>query len=242
MDCNHARLLLIFSRKRSELDATEAEALDGHLKQCAQCAGAAEAERDLDEAVGKAMGNVPVPEGLQGRLLAGLERERGIRVWRRGLTAASLAAGLLLAVGMAWFFWLGARTTPNYPDFEEESAAKVAAAPEAVEQWFSNRGMAMEFPRQLNHGLLISYDSAHFLNRLVPKLVFFYRGGDRDHPTPMVADVYVLSAKQFRLDQVPQQMPGSMELLTENPNFHYLVVIHPRGSLQPFLNKGGPQG
>src|SRR5438552_1926713 len=113
MDCNHARLLLIFSRKRSELEATEAEALDGHLKICPQCAGLAESERNLDEVVGSAMRDVPMPAGLQGRLLAGLDRARSIRNWKKGLSAAGLAAGFLLAVGLTWFFWLGAKTTPD---------------------------------------------------------------------------------------------------------------------------------
>ena len=230
MDCNHARLLLVFSRKRNELEATEAEALAGHLQNCSQCAGFAEAERHEDEAIGRALHDVEIPAGLEGRLLAELERSRRIRNWRRGLTAASLAAGLLLAVGLVWFFWLGARTTPDYDRLYAELSDKVRASPEAVESWFHNQGLAMEAPRQFNYDLLISYDAAPFMNRRVPRLIFFHRG-DKNN-APAVAEVYVLSGKQFHLDEVaPHQ--ASMKVFTGNPGFHY-VAIATGGSLIPF--------
>jgi hypothetical protein len=231
MDCNHARLLLIFSRKRSELEATEAEALAGHLENCSQCAGLAEAERHVDEEIGRAMHEVKMPAGLEGRLLAGLERSRRIRNWHRGLTAAGVAAGLLLAVGLAWFFWLGARTTPDYDDLYADASEKVRASPEAVENWFHNQGLAMEAPRQFNYDLLISYDIAQFMNRRVPRLIFFHRGDKGS--AAAVAEVYVLSAKQFQLDQVAPH-PASMEVLTGNPGFHYVAIVATGGSLVPF--------
>ena len=236
MDCNYARLLLVFSRKRSELEATEAEALAGHLKNCSQCAGLAETERHVDEAIGRALHDVEMPAGLEGRLLAGLERARRIRNWRRGLTAAGLAAGLLLAFGLAWFFWLGAKTTPDYVYIEDEFGSKIAASPETVEQWFHNQGLAMEAPRQLNFGLLMNYDTVQFMNRRVPRLVFFHRGEKES----AVAEVYVLSGNQFNLDSAPQH-PASMEVLRDNPNFHYVANVYPKGSLQLFRNKGQQQ-
>jgi hypothetical protein len=232
MDCNHARLLLIFARKRSELEATEAEALDAHLRNCSPCAGLAEAERRLDESIGEAIRDVPMPAGLHGRLLAGLDRDRSIRRWHRGLTTASLAAGLLLAVGLAWFFWIGARVTPDYEDLYVKVSDKVRATPEAVEAWFQDQGLPMEAPRQFNYDLLISYDTAQFMNRRVPRLVFFHRGDNKGF-LPAVAEVYVLSGRQFHLDQAPQH-PASMELFMDNPNFQYVAIVSTGGSLMPF--------
>jgi hypothetical protein len=230
MDCNHARLLLLFSRTASELEAAEAEALAGHLEQCAQCGDLAGTQRQLDEAVSKAMRSVAVPADLSGRLLLRLAHEGNVRRWRRVAAGAALAAALLLAVGLTWFFWLGAKTTPDYELVDAEISDKVRASPQTVEQWFRDRGISMEAPRQFNYALLTSYDTAQFMNRRVPKLLFFYRG-ERDSA---VAEVYVLSAKQFHLDKDPQH-PPSMELLTGNPNFHYLVSVFPRGDSRPFM-------
>jgi len=234
MDCNHARLLLIFSRKQSELEAADAESLRGHLDNCSSCAGLAGAERRLDEAVGKAMHDVPLPAGLEMRLLDRLAHDRVRLRWRRVLTAGSLAAGLLLAVGLSWIFYFGARTTP---DFDELVAEKFAgASPETVEKWFHDQGLAMEAPRQLNFGLLISYDISRFMNRRVPRLVFLHHG-ERESS---VAEVYVLSGDQFNLDRSPEQ-PVSVEVIRDNPNFHYVAIVHPRGSLDAFRNKDGLQ-
>jgi hypothetical protein len=231
MDCNHARLLLNFSRKQSELEATEAEALRSHLDTCATCSSSAKAERHLDEVVGQALRDVPVPAGLEMRLLHRLETDRVRYRWRRVATVGSLAAGLLLAVGLSWFFYFGARISPDYDRVFVDISDKERASPETVEQWFRGQGMTMEAPRQFNYGLLTSYDSAQFMNRRVPKLVFFFRG-DRDN-SPAIAEVYVLSNRQFRLDEVAPH-PASMELITDNPDFHYVVVVNPRGSSQAF--------
>ena len=237
MDCNHARLLLIFSRKQSELEAADAESLRGHLDNCSSCAGLAGAERHLDAAVGKAMHDVSLPAGLEMRLLDRLAHDRVRLRWRRVLTAGSLAAALLLAVGLSWIFYFGARTTPDFGRLDDEISQKFAgASPETVEKWFHDQGLAMEAPRQLNFGLLITYDTVRFMNRRVPRLVFLHHG-ERESS---VAEVYVLSGDQFNLDRSPEH-PVSVEVLRDNPNFHYVAIVYPRGSLDSFRNKDGLQ-
>ena len=63
MDCKTARLRLEYARPASaEMDATEAGALDEHLSTCETCDQLARAEHRADEAVGKAMRRVDVPD------------------------------------------------------------------------------------------------------------------------------------------------------------------------------------
>ena len=56
MDCKTARLLLLFARPLpTELEASEAEALESHLADCPECGALAQAERQTDTCLGQAM-------------------------------------------------------------------------------------------------------------------------------------------------------------------------------------------
>src|SRR5262245_10465360 len=105
MDCRNARLLLEFARPlTAELDAGEAEALQGHLADCPECGALAREERRLDEHLGRAVRDVPVPEGLRDRLLARLATERDAWFRRWLLRAVGVAAGIALAVWLVWLY------------------------------------------------------------------------------------------------------------------------------------------
>src|SRR5262245_47235500 len=106
MDCKSARLLMEFARPGSaELDAGEADALQQHLADCPDCAALAAAERRADEHIGRAIREVPLPEGLQKRLLKRLDDERTAWYLRR-VTRVAAAAILLFAVGLlGYFLW-----------------------------------------------------------------------------------------------------------------------------------------
>ena len=76
MDCKTARQWLEFHRPRGgELTAEDVAALEGHLAVCADCDAAVRAERAADAALARAMQAVPIPAGLQDRLLARLDAE-----------------------------------------------------------------------------------------------------------------------------------------------------------------------
>src|SRR3954451_16962170 len=100
MDCKTARLLLLFDRPRAgEMGDDEARALQEHLALCGACAAAARAERRQDAHLGRATRDLPVPEGLRGRLVDRLAADRGARDRRRmlhGARALAAAAALLL--------------------------------------------------------------------------------------------------------------------------------------------------
>ena len=245
MDCNHARLLLIFLRNSADLDVTEAEALAGHLKQCPDCDGWARQERRLDEALGKAMRAVPVPAGLQDRLLGRLEQDRSVRRLRHIRIALATAASLVLAVGLGWYFWIGARLPVTLAAVDSEIGEKIAVnrenTPEKVEGWFRDQGLSMEVPVSLDFSLLFSYDTAHFMNRRVAKLLYVSRG-ERDQ-AGSVAEVYVFPDSQFDVSKLEKELPspGSnhnlLSLRPENSRYFYLVVST-SASLEPFSRSG----
>src|SRR4051794_39308076 len=107
MDCSNARLLLRFSRR--DLTPGDVSSLDAHLAGCAECSACAQAERAFDLKVGRAMKEVPVPDGLRQRLLEKLatERENRRRWFTRSLRLGAVAAALLLALLGAWAFYPG---------------------------------------------------------------------------------------------------------------------------------------
>src|SRR5437867_12201644 len=100
MDCRTARQLLEFARPRSlELEGSEAEALESHLADCPECGPLAQAERQIDDRVGRAMRAVVLPDGLRDRLLNGLRQDRRL-ARRRWFGRVAVAATILLAVGL----------------------------------------------------------------------------------------------------------------------------------------------
>ncbi len=108
MDCNSARLFLHFRRPDStDLDGLEAAELDRHLAHCSECNALARDERRLDQSLGRAMRAVVVPTGLRGQILDRLTEQRntGRRRFYHYGTRGALAAVLLLAVGLGWFYW-----------------------------------------------------------------------------------------------------------------------------------------
>ena len=98
MDCKHARMLLDVAHPlATELEAVETEALAAHLAECPDCGFAAEAERRVDEKFGAAMRDVPVPDGLQQRIVRRLQGERDAWWRARVFRAASAAAAPISA-------------------------------------------------------------------------------------------------------------------------------------------------
>jgi hypothetical protein len=238
MDCNHARLLWTLARPPAELDPGETGYLHEHFRQCPACDEWAQREAAWDTALGQAIRAVKPPTGGQGRLLARLKQERSARLWRRSLTGMAAAAGLLLAVGVAWHFWLGA---PAVVDIEETQFVvdeKLAAPQERVEAWFRDHGLHMAAPERFNYTLLHSYDFGTFANHRVAHLVFSYPGNRE--VSAAIADVYVLPRNQFDVDKItPPANSGRRNLeleFSEDKEFLF-VIFYTGGSLDAFKKR-----
>src|SRR5207302_588577 len=119
MDCKTARLLLDFDRPGApELERADADALEGHLAGCPQCDALVQAERPFDAALGHAMRQVEVPDGLRTQLLARLEAERGAwyrRWYGHGFRALAAAAAVLLLL-WRWWYWHADQARPVQPE------------------------------------------------------------------------------------------------------------------------------
>src|SRR5262249_28887945 len=108
MDCRTARTLLDYHRPTdSELSGPDAADLERHLDVCPECGALAQAERRADARLGRAMRDVPLPDGLHDRLLARLAADRRAVMMRRFARGSryAAAAALVLAtlLGVGWW-------------------------------------------------------------------------------------------------------------------------------------------
>jgi len=113
MDCDNARLFLPYlTPGGKDLDGREAEELHRHLAECSACNALAMNTRRLDQHLGRAMRAVEVPAGMKNRILARLadNRRARYRLWaKRASRYAAVAAGLLLAAWLGYYFWYAPR-------------------------------------------------------------------------------------------------------------------------------------
>ena len=222
MDCKTARLLLDFARPNShELDATETHALEEHLAGCTDCDQLASAERRADEAIGRAMRAVEVPDQLRARILNRLIEEQGQRRRRwpaysvRGALAA--AALLLLAIGL----WRWSMVRPPFPAVRLAAQANdwVIAPPDRrqVQEAFKGQGVEMTAPADLNYNYVRFLFLANVEGRPTPTLLF------NDKELSQHALVYVVSDNQFDADALPAYSQA-------NNGYEYKCLIRRPGS------------
>jgi hypothetical protein len=249
MDCKTARLLLDYARPTpAELPGGDVAALESHLTACPECEALARAERQADDRLGRAVRDVPVPDGLRDRLLAHLraERRRWYRRWAvRGAGAlAAAAACLALAAGLWQYCHRPRRQAPDVEtiayDVSVQNAQRTSA--QRVDEWFDQKyhGNLVVAPqdfdgRHLNYGSLAYCDLAPCQGERVPMLLFV-SGSDQ-------ARVYILSGEQFNLDGLPDQSSDSGGYKTavrsnpEDGRVKYLF-IYTGNSMDPFLMGG----
>lgn len=191
MDCKTARLLMTFDRAAgAELDPAEAQSLSCHLADCAECRQISQAERNIEAHLGRAIRNVPVPDGLRDRLLDRLAEERRVshrRQWVRG--AMAIAAAVLVAV-VGWHFL---RPSPIQPDLVawSETVNFPPQSAEQAEEAFRQRGIIVHAPVEFNYTLLAHFGQTQIQGRLTPYLEF-RRGAE-------YLRVFILDGNRFDL-------------------------------------------
>lgn len=240
MDCRTAQILLEFARPLTrELDVTEAEALESHLADCPECARRARTLFSIDTGISAAMRDVPVPEGLRERLLAGLSGREPKPIRRRLLLQQlgnlAAAAALLLAIAIGWT-QRGDTPDINTGELEWLTNAEIAnPVPQLVDDWLRKQGVRVPAPTNFDYRLLAHYHMTELQGQRVPLMVFVRSENGRTYQ----ARVYLLSCNQFNLSPtlttpasicVVQLMPHP-----SNPRYGYLVVF--TGELEPFLAK-----
>jgi hypothetical protein len=239
MDCRTARLLLDFARPRStELEPSEADALEGHLAVCSECEALARAERRLDSRIGRAFRDVPIPDGLRERLSNRLSAERWRRR-RRVLAWTARAAAVLLLVGgiagAALYLWPRRLPPLSLDLLHQEAVLEMALTRQQVEERFQERyRRTIVAPLRFNYRLLRHYGLEKHQDKELPVLVFA-QGDER-------ARVYIITDRDFDLEALLHTEPFDSGGQTvevwphpENPHIAY-VVICSSGSLWRFLS------
>jgi hypothetical protein len=228
MDCKTAHLLLDFNRPTpTELEASEAEALDNHLIDCPACARLARDERRLDEHVGQAMRDVAVPAGLRDRLVAGLRRAETLPLPRRRFSRGAWSLAILAARPRAL----------DVPQLRLDSWTQFNPDRTQVDDWLHASGFRAPAPDMFEYNLLTHYHVASLQGQRVPMLLFT----SANHRHVYQARVYLLDARQFDLKALraapPSQDSGCSVVFVAHPTdprFAYLVV-HNAENLDPFL-------
>lgn len=237
MDCKTARLLLELAHPRAtELDETEAELLDSHLAECAECGSVAREEARIDDHLGAAVRAVPLPAGLRERLTSRLQAERALAVRTRRLRywgGLAAAAAVLLAVTGWWFF----RPLPVL-NLNDHHAQVMPRRAEEVEQFLAERGVRVAAPPQFNYNLLATYHLVEFQGHSRVPHLFFLSGGE-------FAEVYILTDRQFdraaTLLQPRLDSGGWTVEVQVHPNDTqvFYLIKYTGGSLQRFLTAEG---
>jgi hypothetical protein len=232
MDCKTARLLLDFVRPGTpELEAAEARALDGHLAHCPECDTLARHEHRADHALGKAMRQVEVPNGLRAQLLARLEAERGDwyrRQFGHGVRAVLAVAAAVLVVWGLWWWYQPGRSALNLAELH---AQDTVAQPRRVEVAGVFRRLGVDAPLpDFNYACLNSCGITELPGHPGKKVPWleFVRTEDRH----LRVRVYIVSDKEFDLKDLPQgpqpSLSGSDFTLTVVPRpstpYAYLIL------------------
>ena len=231
MDCKTARLLLDYARPHpAELDSAESGRFEEHLSACEGCDQLARGERLADEAVGKAMRQVDVPDHFA-RILARLNEMRGDKRRRwvvyglRGAIAA--AAVLLLAPGCG-----AGHGAPGLPrrtagDRREQPRHRHAERPRrggGPQKSGRDDGGAGD----LNYSRLRGLFLTNVQGRQTPMLIFNKTSED----VPSAARlVFLLADDQFDLNALPQD-PRSRDANA----YEYqcaTAVLHPPAANDP---------
>lgn len=219
MECQHARLLLAFWRRPADgLDTEELAALREHLDGCPECSALAREERRTDGALGPVIRDVAVPEGLQQRILQKLAAQRRpFPGWR----VAAAAAVVFLLIGVIGYSFYRQPAPLTSDDLAFAVSAGDSASADAVANWFDGQGFAVRPPRGFNYrDYFHTAALVPVKGRLVPMLLFYK--SDRS----AMARVYVVSAEQFKLDELVGGNRGSFYVFQEKadgPEVVYLV-------------------
>jgi hypothetical protein len=237
MDCSTARLLATFAGPRAaELHQDEAEALAAHLAECPDCAALHRAERKIDERLGRAMRDVPLPPGLRERLDTNLAAERWANQRRKLVRAfAGIAAAIALALG--WYFWPRPPASLHLDRYSQIVNADLPSSAQEVVDHFAREGVALQMPTDinLNYNRLTYCGWGELEGQRVPLLIF--QNGSA------TLRVYMLDGKRFDLGPwAGTQLSGKVTLelrVAADGRFGWLFE-YTGDSLKPFEARDVP--
>ena len=242
MDCLNARLLLSYARPvPCELDASELAELERHLEECPVCTGLDQDERALDASVRPVMMDVPVPDGLQTRLMTRLSVERDAWYRKIFLRVSAVAALLVVGVGLAlWYFMLP--TNLDVDKIKDTDTFKRTQDYVNAHWLKSNNFRGVYAPPQFRYSNLAGCDIAYLDGHKVPMLTFTRVTKQSNGTFSDFAKVYILSDRDFNLDALraedfDHESNGSWtnrKVLPHPDNPHILYFVIYTGKLDSF--------
>jgi len=230
MECHDARILLTFANRGcEELDAAERDAFQQHLEKCPECAVLALTDRHLDETIGRAMRDVPVPAGLKEKVLSRVASQRPRWSWKRtSYLAAAVLSLLAVAGGIGWHYYVLPEITLSFLQ-EYESRGK-GWNEDQVEQYFAENGLRVRVPRRFDYDKLRHIDIVEVKGRRVAKLSF----SRNDQERSASADVLILPPKQFNMIELPEMdAPQFTSIRIWHEDFTYIILCD--GNLHALL-------
>jgi len=235
MDCSTARLLATFAGPRAaELHQDEAEALAAHLADCPDCAALHQAERKIDERLGRAMRDVRLPPGLRERLVTNLAAERWASQ-RRKLVRAFAGVAAVIALALGWYFWPRPLISLDLIALQQKAMANPPSSVEEVAAAFVPLSAPMPTDINLNHNHLTYCGWGELEGQRVPLLIF--QNGSA------TLRVYILDGKRFDLGPwAGTQLSGKVTLelrVAADRRFGWLFE-YTGDSLKPFEARDVP--
>jgi hypothetical protein len=238
MDCSNARLLMQFrTTSGDELAAPEREELDAHLAGCPLCRALDHDQHRLDEHLGRAMRDVPVPAGLRQRLLAAVAPAPPAKRPRRWVKRAGWGLGLATAASLgllvwAWYFGQGPlKPTISPHQVQMGYLATLPRDPDAVNAQFRVLGARLCAPDWVEYKYLSNPPSRVVLpgytnekdaeKYKVPQLIFTRRVGREEEEVKM----FILHNRAFRVeDYEPAYYEGYNLAVHTAPYYTYLML------------------
>lgn len=198
MDCIHARLVMVLhNREARELDADARAALEQHLEVCADCLAWSHQEGRVDETIGAAVRNVPVPAALPSKILHQLEQRRPAR---RGPWLSAAAACLLLSMSAAGYMWYAQKPDVSLVLVQDHVAIGEIFTAKDVENDFAGLNMPIKVPAEFNFEHYKDHIIADVQGLRVPRIDFFSRNDEQGNGT--LAYVYIFAKDRFHMVDV----------------------------------------
>lgn len=237
MKCSLARMLLAFPK--ADLAADDRAQLLDHVDACPACAAAQTLDAALHNAFAKAMQAVPVPVDLHDKLLRASFAIRGARHRRLAYQWSAMAAGLLLAVGIAVGGYWRARPEVNADAvaMQVERDWEFREAP--VHEFLLKENLPAELPENFDYRYYSFHGKGDLAGRDTPVVVFQGQFGNETH----TARVYIFESFRFKLGDILEAQSSFVRVSVKQhptrPDISY-VIVYTSETLEPFLKRVGP--
>lgn len=234
MDCRTAQLLASLTGPgKSELDADQMAALEGHMRLCELCGKVYHREKAFDREVGKAMKAVPVPTDLKDRILQKV-RPRLQPWYRRRNVVASFATAAAVLIGLWFVVGPAGRSRLDIQRVVERQIQP--SQKELAVRWLDSQKIAFHPEFAFNLDLVAFYGNRDFMGRDTPSLLLF-------HPEKQVsAQIFILKSGQFDWDDIPEDFSAyGLQIKKiadrERPTKIAYLVFFATESLEPFQDR-----